>query len=227
MIKKILAVAGFLIAVLILAEVLSLLQLRSSLTSYAKYWRNRQSTEGQITYLALGDSAAQGIGASQPSKGYVGLIADRLAQKTGKTVRVVNLSVSGAKIKDVLDNQVPQLKDYTPDYVTIEIGANDLVAFDADRFQSEYAQLASVLPANTVVSNMPNFGGRIKRSQAVARANVIVAEQAEQHQLLLADLYTSTKSHETPFNYAADFFHPNNSGYKNWADAFWTVLKTR
>ena len=214
-----------LIIALVVAEALSLLQLKSSLTSYAKYWQKQKQLSGQLTYVALGDSTAQGIGASQPNNGYVGLVAARLAQQTGKTVRIVNLSVSGAKLADVLNTQIPQLKNYQPDYVTIEAGANDIVAFDAASFEKEFGQLVGALPAGTVVANMPNFGGRIKKTQEVATANKIITIQTKQANLPMADLYHYTKTRESLRNYAADFFHPSNRGYKNWADAFWAVLK--
>ena len=219
-----LAIIGFLVVILVLAEIISLLQLRSSLTSNAAYWRQLSTQPGELTYVALGDSAAQGIGASRPANGYVGLLADRIVTKTGKTVRVVNLSVSGAKIQDVIKKQLPQLVQYRPDFVTIEIGANDMISFDAQKFKDSFEQLVPLLPANTVVSNMPNFGGRIHRVDAVLAANKIVAAAAKTRNFSVADLYTHTKLHDSPFNYAADFFHPNNRGYRNWADAFWTRL---
>ena len=217
-------IVGCVLLAVVMAEVISLLQLRASLQSNALYWRERSTQSGELTYLALGDSAAQGIGASNPSKGYVGVIAERLARKTGKTVRVVNISVSGAKIQDVLDKQIPQVKNYHADYVTLEVGANDVVNFDATKFKAAYAQLIPLLPSNTVLSNMPNFGGRISRVNAVLSANKIIAEAAATRNFSVADLYHATKDHESPLNYAADFFHPSNRGYRNWADAFWKVI---
>lgn len=210
---------------LVLAEIISLLQLRASLTSNATYWHHQAQQSGELTYVALGDSAAQGIGASRPNKGYVGLLAQRLATQTGKSIRVVNLSVSGAKIQDVIDKQVPQLSKYQADFVTIEVGANDVVAFDASAFKARYEALIPLLPANTIVSNMPNFGGRVHRVNAVLAANQIIADAAASRNLHVADLYHYTKSRESPFNYAADFFHPSNRGYRNWADAFSEKLK--
>ena len=221
-----LAIIGFLVLTLVVAEVISLLQLRASLSSNAQYWQQRISQPGELTYVALGDSAAQGIGASRPQNGYVGVIADRLAQKTGKTIRVVNLGVSGAKLQDVIDKQIPQLKNYQPDFVTIEAGANDMVAFDATNFRTRFNVLIKLLPATTVVANMPNFGGRLKRVQEVNSANDIIRQACASAHLTAADLYTSTKSHDSPLNYAADFFHPSNRGYKNWADAFWKILNS-
>ncbi len=221
-----LALVTFLIVTLVLAEAISLVQIYFSLTSNANYWRERSSQTGELTYVALGDSAAQGIGASRPANGYVGLLAGRLAEKTGKTIRVVNLSVSGAKIKDVIDKQIPQIAGYRPDFVTIEVGANDIVKFDAVSFSSQYNQLITLLPNNTIVSNMPNFGGRIKRDKAVMAANKIIAAAAAKRHLRVADLYSYTKNNESPLNYAADFFHPSNRGYRNWANAFWVNLNS-
>ena len=53
---------------------------------------------GDLVYVALGDSAAQGIGASTSDNGYVGLVADRLRERTGNPVLGVNLSRSGATV---------------------------------------------------------------------------------------------------------------------------------
>lgn len=225
MIKRVLIVVGFLLAILVLAEVFSLLQLRSSLTTNAEYWRQRSSQPGELTYVALGDSAAQGIGARHPGKGYVGVLADRLATKTGKSIRVVNLSVSGARLRDVIDKQVPQLKDYNPDFITVEAGANDVVKYDSDKFGAEFQELTGQLPPKTIVANMPYFGGRISRDNEIKSANKIVDAAAAKNDLMVVDLYTYTKEGDTVFNYAADFFHPSNRGYRNWADAFWTKLK--
>lgn len=223
--KRVFVIVGFLVFLLILAEVLSLLQLRSSLATNAEYWRQRSSQAGELTYVALGDSAAQGIGARQPDKGYVGILSDRLATKTGKSIRVVNLSVSGAKLRDVIDKQIPQLKDYNPDFITVEVGANDVVKYDSEKFAAEFQELSKSLPAKTVVANMPYFGGRISRDNEIKSANKIVDAAAIKNELIVVDLYTYTKEGDTPFNYAADFFHPSNRGYRNWADAFWTKLK--
>src|SRR4051812_35356027 len=111
MLKKIFIAAGILILLLIALEAIKLFQLKTSVSSYATYWKQRASTAGELTYVVLGDSAAQGVGASDPDKGYVGLIAKRLAAKTGKSVRVVNLSVYGAGVDDVIRKQLPLLQN--------------------------------------------------------------------------------------------------------------------
>ncbi len=64
---------------------------------YAQHWgRGHHHTDGVIHYVALGDSAAQRVGASSVEASYVSIIAERLREATRRPVVVTNLSVSGA-----------------------------------------------------------------------------------------------------------------------------------
>jgi lysophospholipase L1-like esterase len=224
MLKKILLIILIIVLLLVVIEAIALLRLKASLTSYATYWKQLPST-GTITYVALGDSTAQGIGASKPEYGYVGLIAKRIEDKTGQKVRVVNLSVSGAKIEDVINQQLPILKNYKPDLITIDIGGNDVAQkYNSADFEQRFNRLASLLPAGTYVGNMPYFGGRIKHNPQAIDANRHIAVAAKSNGLRLVDLQKITKERNAPYNYASDLFHPSNRGYKNWADAFWQSI---
>lgn len=225
-IRKI-AVAGLLLIVfLLVAEVIALLRLRGNIARYQTYWTNRNKTEqGEFIYLALGDSAAQGLGASKPQNGYVGLLSQRVAKSTGKTVRTINLSKNGAKIRDVLDTQLPQTTNLKPNLVTIEIGANDIATFDAKKFTNELGELADRLPAGTYVANMPYFGSRASRRPAAYQATTIIESIVKAHpKLVLVDLQSQTKARDSLRGYAPDYFHPNNRAYIGWADAFWSQI---
>lgn len=214
------------LALLFITAVIRLLLLAHSVGTYRAFWQQKAKQGGQFTYVALGDSAAQGIGASQPLNGYVGLIAKRVEAKTGQTVRIVNLSKSGAVVSDVLNHQLPELANYQPNLVTIEIGANDVAKFDAKKFEQEFNQLADKLPKGTYVSNMPYFSSRPSRRPAAFRASEIIQQVVTKHpDLKFVDLQTITKQRNSIFNYAADLFHPNNRAYKNWADAFWSQIE--
>lgn len=224
MIKKVMFGLLILVVVVVVIELVALLRLKASVTSYAAYWK--RPSAGTFTYVALGDSAAQGIGASQPQNGYVGLLANRIGQVTGQKVRIINLSVSGAKIQDVTDKQLPQLRQYRPDLVTVDIGANDVAgSYNPRLFQAEYSRLATTLPKGTVVANIPYFGGRIRHNRQAVNADKYIAVAAEKNNLQLADLQTITRQRNSVRNYAADYFHPSNRGYKNWADAYWLVIQ--
>lgn len=228
MIMTVLAVVG----VLVVIEVLGLLKLLYSVPSYKSFWdkRNNQTkTEDGLLYVALGDSTAQGIGASSPKKGYVGLIERYLVEKSGEQVQVVNLSASGARINDAITKQLPRLNELPVNdetVITMEIGANDMIDFDATEFGGDMDALLTQLPRQTIVANMPYFGGgRYRRLEPnVQVANDIMRELTAKHGLRMAPLYEVTKKNDRPWVNSADIFHPNNYGYRNWFRAFQSAL---
>jgi acyl-CoA thioesterase-1 len=226
MARRILLFVVVLVLFLLLIEVFNVLELKASIGRYASYWKQQASKNGEFTYIALGDSAAQGVGASSPSLGYVGLLAKQISAATGQSVRVINLSVSGAQTQDVISKQIPELKDYPkPDLLTLEIGANNVTHWNPELFATQYNHLAQLLPPGSVVSNVPYFGGRIRRNAEAIAASQIIDQAAARYHLKLVDLQDYTRKHQSVFNYSSDFFHPSNRGYRNWDAAFWTVIK--
>lgn len=224
--KKTMKILLIILAILAVIEILALVWLYLSVGQNKNYWNNRSKESGEITYLALGDSTAQAIGASSPSRGYVGIIAKRLEQKTGKTVRVVNISVTGATMEDYLKTQAPQVKDIKADYVTIEIGANDVRSFEPQKFKDKFAQVLETLPDGTFVSNMPLFNSRPSSTNNGKLASVIVEQELQSYpNLRFVDLGKETTEKQTIFGFAPDLFHPNNISYKHWADAFWKEIE--
>lgn len=225
----ILKVIGVSIAVIVILFLLSLFSLWTELARYQHYWtrqNNEPTKSNQIQYVALGDSIAQGIGASHPSKGYVGIISKELAQKYNKPVQTVNLSKSGAKVSDVLSTQLPELErqgitDKT--IITLDIGGNDMINFDAEQFEREMDELMGKLPTQTVMSDLPYFGdSRYKSKESnVEAANAIMYKLAAKHGLRLVPLHEKMKQNGGLKTLAPDFFHPSNTAYKeNWAPVF-------
>lgn len=232
MLSKILTVCAALLTVLVLAEAAALLVMYTSVSRYAAYWRERAAgldgSDGPITYVALGDSAAQGIGASRPDKGYVGLLADDIATLTGRQVRVVNLSVTGATLADVLQHQLPQVDRYRPDIITVEVGGNDVRSYQPEPFERDFGQLLDGLPAGrTVVATVPYFGGRIRSDGNDAVMSDVIRRLAAARGISVADLYTDLRSRHTVRLYAADWFHPSDHGYRVWRDSFRPVVTDR
>jgi len=208
----------------LLIEGVALLRLRRNETIFANYWQNVNSN-ADFVYIALGDSAAQGIGASKPEYGYVGSLAEDIAKATGTSVQVVNLSVPGAKIQDVINSQLSALDDYRPDLITVEIGSNNIRHFDEAAFKTDFDELARRLPKGAYVANIPHSGGVYKNNTEAVLASRIVADAVQSNGLLLVDLQTETTHHRSIRNYAADYFHPNNRAYRIWRDAFWRQIE--
>lgn len=216
------------IGLIILGEILGLFWLKSTVGSYRDFWLEKAKQSGEITYLALGDSAAQGIGATSPSRGYVGLIASRLHDQTHKTVRIVNLSKTGATMDDYLANQAPRVKQLKADFVTIEIGANDVAGFDASKFRSDFQKVLASLPDGAYVANLPLFNSRPSSTGKAKQASQIIQDELRAYpRLHFVDLQKQTTEHQSIFGFAPDLFHPNNLSYKNWADAFWQSIQNQ
>lgn len=231
-IKTVGLVGLLIVAGVVLTETISLLMLKHSVGTYKKYWEQQAAlpaADNALLYVALGDSTAQGIGASKPQNGYVGLAAKALGASNNRPVHIVNLSVSGATISDAIRDQLPKFQQMSlpsDSVITIEIGANDMANFYETTFRTQIDQLFSQLPPGTVAADMPYFGsGRAKsREPSAVTASEIIAETVKRYHLRLAPLHATTKANDSWSVYGADFFHPSDKGYQNWYRAFAQAL---
>ena len=202
-------------------------QLRRSVSRHQAYWSVARGEAGGLLYVALGDSTAQGIGASSPERGYVGLIAAELRAATGGAVQVVNLSHSGARIGDVVADQLPRLAALLPDLVTVAAGANDIRDYDRVRFEADVDALIAGLPPEAVVGDVPWFmhGGTGRKSGEAAG---YLAERAGDSGLAVAQLHRAMRQRggtSMVTDFAADWFHPSDRGHRLWADVFWDAIE--
>ena len=135
----------------------------------------------------------------------------------GTPVRLVNLSVSGARTADVLDMQIPALselaeRDAWPDLVTLMIGSNDLMGRRyRDRMPERMDRILRQLPAGSLVTTLPN-------PTATANAvNAVIEHVASERGLVVAEL-RRPRTASWRGKLAADHFHPNDRGYAALAD---------
>ena len=201
--------------------------LNETLPVHSQWWRDHSKVQGELLYVAIGDSAAQGIGASVPNRGYVGLLADHMRLVTGRTVRVINLSVSGATVELAVRDQLPRFEKLAPDIVTVAIGANDISEWDASVFTVGIRRLFDVLPEHSLVADLPCF--HLHHNEVkVAIANRLLREHAAGRPgalggLTVVPLHATTKRQglrSVLTQFANDMFHPNDRGYRVWAEAF-------
>lgn len=192
-------------------------------------WQRRALEPGELLYAAIGDSAAQGVGARDLDASYVGLLAGRLQRQTGRTVRVVNLSRYGARLDDALERQLPQLAGLEADLVTVAIGANDMVAYDAERFADEFGRLLAGLPTHTVVADLPCFHVGDRERDAVLASRTI-ADLVRARGLAFAPLHRVTEKRRGWGSFPEftwDQFHPSALGYRVWESAFAGAVNDR
>jgi acyl-CoA thioesterase-1 len=186
------------------------------LRAWAEANERARAANGPL-WVALGDSTAQGIGASAPDRGYVGQLLERLHAHDGRDWRVINLSRTGSRLRDVVAEQVPALAPLADEaeLVTCAAGANDLLSLWFRPVPDALRALMAGLPAGAVIATLPQgLGGRRAR-----RLNDIIRTEAPRRGLRIADVW-SRSGPPWKGRFAADDFHPNEVGYRAWCDAF-------
>ena len=216
-------------------------ELRAARTEFATYWdaHNVQVlSDGEPDpqsggdrdplWVVLGDSTAQGLGAPGPYGGYVGQTLDQLRRTTGSHWRVLNLSVSGALIRDVLAGQVPQLDGLYPDLVTCGAGANDILYSSPGKLFSDLRTLLAAVPQDTVMLDLPllsGFWGIVGRMSVpyITRINRVIREVATERSLRVAEV---SRHFIPPWvgKFSVDNFHPSQDGYRDWSRALVEAL---
>lgn len=200
--------------------------------TYADYWTRQNETallgDGPL-WVVLGDSTAQGLGATSPLHGYVGQVANVLTERAGRPWRILNLSRAGAQAAHVLNDQLPLLENLgiDPDLVTCGIGSNDILGTVPKKVHSNLTQLIRRLPSRSIVMDLllPDrfwaIGGLC--SPYVAGINRTIHATAAERGLPIAELSRHVRP---PWRgkLAPDLFHPNNLGYQQLTNALLAAL---
>jgi len=93
---------------------------------------NGTFSEGAVYYLALGDSLAANVGAPSAQDGYVSRVHHWLEERDGRRYGLLNLGVPGETSGSLLTGgQLDEALDFLAAnrvaYITVDIGANDLL----------------------------------------------------------------------------------------------------
>ncbi len=194
-----------------------------SIDDHAEYWRCRSERAGELCFVALGDSLAQGYGASAPDRGYVGQLAELVADRCDRSVRVVNLGVCGATVRDVVVHQLPSLARLQPDVLTLCIGANDAAMTALEAFRASLATVCDALPDGAFVADVPDFQGGHASDRARALSTIcreLVHARAGLHPVALEAATTGMTVEE----FSDGFAHPDDTGYRRYTSAFWSAM---
>ena len=183
------------------------------------------------TVVWLGDSTAAGVGASAPEHTVARRVAAASAAGTPVEMRV--LAVSGARIGDVVEEQLPQVAALDADRIYVSVGANDAVhATRVRTFRGLYDELLGGLPEDVevVILGVPDMGAPPRLAQPLRffaglngeRMDDEVRAAAEEHGHTYVDIAAETGP---PFRrdpdryFAADRYHPSDAGYALWVSA--------
>jgi lysophospholipase L1-like esterase len=199
-------------------------KVQAQIGPYARAWEEANAATlaaaGPL-WVALGDSMSQGIGASRYDCGWVSQL-QVLLEQAGSPYRVLNLSVYGARVDDVLTRQLAAIRELAvePDLVTVLIGSNDIVSRSHRRdLLSNYRALLQQLPPGAVVASPFGDFGLGKQ------INALVAEEAAERGLKVLHNRDEGSLSSWRGKLAEDHFHPNDLGYSGLAKAFFKTIQ--
>ncbi|MBA3641212.1 MAG: SGNH/GDSL hydrolase family protein [Acidobacteriota bacterium] len=186
-------------------------------------------TGAPLVYAVLGDSTAAGVGAP-----YDDGIAVRTTAHLSLTRQVTmhNFAVSGARMRDVLEKQLPAAEAARPDLVLLSVAANDVTHLTSipsmrSRLRQIVGRLRAANPTvQIVVTGSPDMGSppripwilRGASSMRTKMVNGMFKGEAKRLDLVFAPIAEETgpafRRDRTLFD--DDRFHPNARGYAVW-----------
>ncbi len=191
-----------------------------------------------LRLVVLGDSSVTAPGVEPLDDAFVRRLARHLSDR--HHVELVSVAVGGAKVSDVLRDQLGPALALEPDLAIVSAGANDaLRATPVARFESDYAAIVSRLVENVPMVGVSGLGdlGMVPRLPTPIRAYVSVRARSFNNAIrrVVADhagVYKTRTWGEfwTPFvtmpdeAFAADMFHASGVGHSLFAASMYPVV---
>lgn len=198
------------------------------------------SLRGSV-YVALGASDTVGVGAQNPdTEGWVPRLHSTMPQGT----RLVNLGVSGARLSDALDQQLPVALAANPNIVTVWLAVNDFKSgVPLSRYEKDLDRLLTELSrtrATVLVGNVPDLASlpvsdeglraygvysRAALRADIQRWNDVISLITDKHGAILVDLHSQWRELQAHPEYISpDGFHPSTQGYARLARLWQAAL---
>ncbi len=188
-----------------------------------------------MRFLALGDSFTIGTG-STPAESFPARLSGRWRTK-GCTVTALNIAVNGYTSDDVIQLELPSISTFHPTFVTVAVGANDIVqGHSLDAYRENVRRIldaARASGARVVVLPQPDwsrspsaasFGTQPALAEAIARFNGALAAEAKAKGAEWVDLVPLMQQQAAKGQLAADGLHPSAAAYDEWAAELARVL---
>jgi lysophospholipase L1-like esterase len=187
-------------------------------------------------YIAVGDSFTIGTG-SNPTDAFPARLAARW-QRAGCVVRLSNLAVNGFTTDDLLAEELPHVRG--PAFVTLAIGANDIVAgSDRGAYAAQLARIfdalasAGVVPARIVALPQPDWsqspaaaslGDRTRLAASIRAFNAALRDETRARGARYVDLFPTMERQAARRMIASDGLHPNAAAYDEWAEELFRAI---
>jgi acyl-CoA thioesterase I len=184
-----------------------------------------------LRYLALGDSYTIGTGASDESRSWPSIIAERVGAE------LTNPAVNGYTTVDLIRDELPYVERVQPDLVTVLIGVNDLVqGRSADQYRRSLATIydavrgrrvaAVSIPTWSYVHAAAGFGGQDHVEKLTTAFNDVARGEATKRGFTWIDITgASTSGIGTRGWIASDRLHPGDAQYAAWAEVIYEAIR--
>jgi lysophospholipase L1-like esterase len=188
-------------------------------------------SQPEVTILLLGDSTITGSGVESVDDIWIRRIAARLSDRW--RFRLDSLARGGARVREVLVDQLPEALQRRADLVIVSAGANDVLrATPLDQVERDLteivAELATVAPSVLLtgvgdLGNVPRVPFPLRllassRSRAVDRIHARVANEFPYADKVRTGVMNGRFSRDVSL-FSSDWFHPSRAGHEIWADA--------
>ena len=177
-------------------------------------------------YLSLGDSFTIGTGAT-PAQSYPA----RLVALASCGVELRNVAVNGYTTEDVIDEELPELTRFTPTFVSLAIGANDIVqGRTRDEYREHVRRILAAVKASGAkrIVTLPQpdwslspaaqgFGEPSAIHARIVDANAILRDETLAVGGSFVDLFPLMEAQARARMPAGDGLHPSAAAYDAWA----------
>jgi lysophospholipase L1-like esterase len=199
---------------------------------------NAMPTESNaLRYVALGDSYTIGTSVSSAESWPSQLVA-----RVPELQLVANLGVNGYSTDDLIVDELPQLEELEPDFVTLLIGVNDVVrGMPEQRYAANVLLILDELlgqlradrilcvatPDYTVTPQGAAFGSPDRQRAGIVRFNRRLGELCENLGIqFVQEIFGISEAAATdPSLVAEDGLHPSAAQYALWVDAIQPVVE--
>jgi len=179
-----------------------------------------------VRYVALGDSFTIGTG-STPAESFPARLGSAWSGPACE-VRVQNLGVNGYSSKRLINEELPVLASEGADFVTLAIGANDIVqGASAETYRSNLKTIVQAVGKTPLVAipqpawwkspAAQGFGSPEELRQKIAQFNGILAEEVRAAGGSYVDLGALMIAQAERGELAPDQLHPSAVAYGAWA----------
>lgn len=192
-----------------------------------------------VRYVALGDSYTIGTSV-KPQERWPNQLARVLRPEVDLQI-TANLAAIRQTSRDLIDEQLPQLDELQPQFVSLLVGVNDVVRrVDADTYRTnlgiifdailERVPASRVLvlttPDYTLTPHGSDYGDPQQQSEQIRLFNQILEEETTERGLALVDISpVSDRVPVDPSLLAADELHPSGKQYAGWVELMAPVVR--